>query len=167
MSKLTDFIEILKFKLSLPTAANWEWDSDTEVRLTKEITGNFSKDDNVGYFMEEIWGDANEVESNDVYLEQAPSNADFPHITYSLSNSIDQETREDFILEVNVWDSCQNHNTVELEEITNDIYNGLDEWKYNDGDMQISVYCDNIAMVPDPDEKIRRRRLTYTCQTYL
>jgi len=117
-------------------------------------------------FIEEIYSRLASSTTANVYLEQAPSNASFPYITYNINNSVDQEVRRDFILEINAWDSCEDNNTVELEDITNDLDDGLNEWKYVDDSMHISVYRESRGMIPDPDESIRRRRLTYTCKTW-
>ena len=102
-----------------------------------------------------------------VYLEKAPEGTDFPYVTYRFPTSNEAEFREDFILEVNLWDHGED--TTALEELTEDVDEALNRTKHltATADMQLSVYRINRMMIPDPDPKIRRRELRYEVKAYL
>lgn len=100
-----------------------------------------------------------------VYVEQAPQGTVFPYVVYILPNSTEENHREDFILEVQVWGNSKNTN--EINNIAHNIDKKLNRLKYLDTNMQTSIYRVNRLMVPDPDPAIRRRELRYNCKTYL
>ena len=103
------------------------------------------------------------VHSN-VYFEQAPENATFPYIVFKLPNSTENEAREDFILEVDIWDN--NSDTTTLETLTNNIDTQLNRTHHTETNVVCSIYRINRLMIPDPDPNIRRRQLRYQVQTY-
>ena len=101
-----------------------------------------------------------------VYLEEAPENAKFPIVTYKLTTSIEDFQKEDFILEVNVWNN--NTNTLTLEELTENIDNTLHRSAlYSNNQVQFNIYRTNRLMIDDPDRKIRRRQLRYVVKAYI
>lgn len=104
-----------------------------------------------------------EVHEN-CHLEQAPEGTAYPYITYNLPNSNEQEFREDFILEVNIWDKSSD--TTALETLTDNVDKKINRLKYIDENMQVSFYRINRMMIPDPDPNIRRRELRYQVKTY-
>jgi hypothetical protein len=108
-----------------------------------------------------------------VYLERAEGDVAFPYVTFSLPFSVAQPGyREDFQLAVDVW---HNAPSTTLEALVdridgNGVMNtpsGLNRRKYTAANAP-SFYINRVgrAMVPDPDEKIHRRRLTYRVSVY-
>ena len=112
-----------------------------------------------------------------VYLERAPEDAAFPYITFHVSNSYEMESREDYILDVDIWD---NHLTatdptaidtlVRSLDGDGDRFNptGVNGTKYygSDGKLAARLYRQAKMMVPDPEEGIRRRRIRYRVSAY-
>ena len=112
-----------------------------------------------------------------VYLEQAPEEIEdpitgavtppeFPYVTYKLPGSSDTEVREDFILEITIWDD--DPDTEVLEQLTHDIDTAFKNFHYVDPGM---VFCASFyrlfrGMIPDPDPSIRRRELRIQVQVY-
>lgn len=103
-----------------------------------------------------------------VYLERAPQGALFPYIVYKFPTSDDTEWREDFILEIDIWDQPSDGSTVNLQTLADKVDLTFNRSRYisQDGKWITRIYRINRLMVPDPDETIRRRQLRYECRTY-
>ena len=101
---------------------------------------------------------------NRVYLEQPPLAAQYPYITYAFPDSTQKEFREDFVLEVKLWDNQED--TTILENLTQAVDEKLNRLKHLDLSFQISLYRLKSYMVPDPGENIRCRGLKYQIKTY-
>ena len=100
------------------------------------------------------------------YLEKAKDSAVCPYIVFRFPTSVDDFQKEDFILEVDVWDNLSD--TTRLEALVTSIDTALHSLKYYEsGVLQTCIYRLNRLMLPDPDEKLRRRQLRYICKTYL
>lgn len=110
-----------------------------------------------------IYSKLNEVHSR-VYFELAPQNAEFPYIVYKFPNSNRDEHREDFTLEIDIWDNKAD--TTELETITDNIDKKLNRLQILDENFHVSIYRINRLMVPDTDPSIHRRQLRYNVKTY-
>jgi hypothetical protein len=100
-----------------------------------------------------------------VYLEQAPAKTPFPYVVFNLPNSDEAEFREDFVLEVDVWDKSPD--TTALETLTVSIDQALSRLKHLDTNFQASFYRVSRLMLPDDDPTIRRRQLRYQVKAYL
>lgn len=111
--------------------------------------------------------------STSVYLERAPENATFPYITWSLSNSFEMERREDYIMDVNIWENRLTSTTMTqadrlLDKIDGNGIglspSGLNRRRYYAANKPaVRLYRIGKQMIPDPDEAILRRRLRYRC----
>ena len=102
-----------------------------------------------------------------VYLEWAPQGAVFPYIIYTLPTSDEIERREDFILEVDVWDKQEDGSTVTLQNISDQIDQTLNRLIFTSSTGWSSrFYRINRLIVPDPDPAIRRRQLRYDIRVY-
>jgi len=104
------------------------------------------------------------------YLEEAPEDIAgtrpaFPYVVYSLPTSNEIEHREDFILEINLWD--RGADTTVLEELTQNMDDALNRKHHLDTGLLIIIYRINRMMIPDPDQEIRRRELRYQARVYL
>lgn len=114
-------------------------------------------------FLTYIYGKLSSV-ADRVKLEKAKQSTPFPYVTYKLPTSTEEGHREDFILEVDIWDN--NSNTFNLEQLTTSIDKALNRETYIDSNIQVSIYRINRLMIPDTDETIRRRQLRYQCKVY-
>ena len=99
-----------------------------------------------------------------VYHERPEGSPQFPYVVYTFPNSIDDEIREDFILEVNIWGNSKN--TLALEQLATDISKRLNRVKHVYGTIATHIYKVNQLSVPDPDTAIRRRQVRFECRTY-
>lgn len=99
-----------------------------------------------------------------VHLELAPQEEQYPFIVFRLPSSVENEQREDFIVEVDIWDNSAD--TTALENLTSAVDKALDRLRFNNTQVQTCLYRMNRLMVPDTDPQIRRRRLRYQAKTY-
>lgn len=105
--------------------------------------------------------------SQRVFLEQAADGAAFPYVVYRLPISDENNRREDFMLEIDMWDRPANGSTVALQNLSDAIDNALNRLIYTDSaGWNARFYRVNRLMVPDPDAAIRRRQLRYEVKVY-
>lgn len=114
--------------------------------------------------LQHIYGKLSSVHPS-TYLEKAPKGTSFPYVTFNMPTSIEDDYREDFILEIDIWDNKPNDTTM-LETITTNIDTELNRKYENNSIFQCSIYRINRLMIPDPNESIRRRQLRYQVKTY-
>ncbi len=120
--------------------------------------------------LQSIYSKLNEVHSR-VYFELVPEKdpktqlpPELPYILYKFPNSNRAEYREDFTLEIDIWDNKAD--TTELETITDNIDKKLNRLQILDENFHVSIYRINRLMVPDTDPSIHRRQLRYNVKTY-
>lgn len=104
------------------------------------------------------------------YFDIAPNQAEFPYVTYRLpvSNDIDgcpNGNREDFILEIDIWDNITD--TTRLETLAQQIDDEMQRTHEYNSNVAVSFYRLNRLMLPDTDQTINRRQLRYRLPTYL
>jgi hypothetical protein len=108
-----------------------------------------------------------------VYFMDAPKETAFPYVTYDLPSSL-ENIREDFILEVDVWDD--EPDTKILETLVGnidgdgDIFNptGLHRKNiYIADSLSAKLYRESRFTIRDEDIRIKHRQLRYTVQVYL
>ena len=107
-----------------------------------------------------------------VYFYRAPEDAVFPYVVFNLPNSNMLETREDFVLEIDIWD--RNKDTTVLETLTGNIDGnshilnptGIDRLLIKTNTLSIKFYKENRLVLEDSDKQINRRQLRYIVQTY-
>lgn len=103
-----------------------------------------------------------------VYLEWAPQGAIFPYVVYNLPTSEEAIYREDFVLEIDIWDQPADGSTVVLQKLADKIDCELHRFSYLDSSGWFTRFFRiNRLMIPDPDVTIRRRQLRYECKTYM
>ena len=100
-----------------------------------------------------------------VYFEQAEENAKYPYIVYNLPTSMAQESKEVFILEVDIWDKTTD--TTQLETLTQAIDNKLGGLRHVEEHFNCRINRINRLMIPDPIQLIRRRQLRYEINAQL
>jgi hypothetical protein len=103
------------------------------------------------------------------YFDIAPTTATFPFLTFKLPNSSDVQgcqigSREDFILEVDVWDNIKD--TARLEALTTAIETELQRERVINSYVSVSFFRINRLMLDDPDEAIKRRQLRFRVATW-
>ena len=107
------------------------------------------------------------------YLEEAPQKDPDtnlppvkPYVVFKFPTSTPNFTREDFILSVDIWGD--DPDTTEIEQITTKIDTALDrQMVFIQGKLSTRFYRINRNMLPDPDQRLRRRELRFECKTYL
>lgn len=104
------------------------------------------------------------------YFDIAPQNTVFPYVTYRLpsSNDLDGDpngNREDFILEVDIWDNILD--TTRLETLAQQIDDEFQRTYVNNANVAVHFYRLSRLMIPDTDQSINRRQLRYRLPTYL
>jgi len=109
-----------------------------------------------------------------VYFEGAPDNAVYPYIVYNLVSSNEMlSNREDFDLEIDIWDNSSD--TTNIETITGNIDgdgnvftpSGLHRKMWFINGFSAKCYRINRLIIPDEDKRIRRRQLKYIIHSYL
>ncbi|SDY23179.1 DUF3168 domain-containing protein [Thermoactinomyces sp. DSM 45892] len=102
-----------------------------------------------------------------VYLEWAVQGASFPYLVYQLPTSSEMNRREDFVLEVDVWDQPSDGSTLYLQTLTDRVDQQLNRLTYTDASgWNARFFRVSRLMIPDPDPLIRRRQLRYDIRTY-
>jgi len=100
-----------------------------------------------------------------LYYDVAPEGAVYPYIVFRFPTSATEYQREDFLLDISIWDKQLDSTAVET--LATSINNILDRAKIHTAQVTTSIYLDGRYTLPDPDTMIRRRLLRYTCKTYL
>lgn len=102
-----------------------------------------------------------------VYLEEAIQQGVFPYVVYKLPDSSTVNRREDFVLELDIWDKPSNGSTENLQLLSDSIDKRFNRLIYVDSNgWNVRFYRINRLMVPDSDPSIRRRQLRYEAKTY-
>ncbi|MDW7673181.1 MAG: hypothetical protein SCK28_01470 [Bacillota bacterium] len=103
-----------------------------------------------------------------VYFEHETNNNRYPYAKVNFPSSNDDELREDFFLEIDIFDNILKQDTTRIEQLVNEVDKQLNRLKYlsRDKKFQVSIYRINRLMIPDPDPKVRHRQLRYQCKTY-
>lgn len=100
-----------------------------------------------------------------VHFVDAPEAATFPYVVYNLPTSTNADgTREDFILEVDVWDNATD--TTAIETLTQNIDTLLNREHSINAKVLVNFYRVNRLVLTDDDKSIKRRKLTYQAKTY-
>lgn len=108
-----------------------------------------------------------------VYQERVPRKDEntnkaplFPYIVFNLKNLDNSDSRDDNVLEIDIWDN-KPLDTTELETLADSIEAYFKENKYHTNNfLQASFYKISRQPIPDPDENIRRRQLRYQVKVY-
>ena len=107
-----------------------------------------------------IYQRVNEV-ADRVYDSRTPTNVNYPYvnIVYPSVGEADESTREDIVVELDIWDNKTD--TTALEILTKNIDAQLN--RYHDRNNYFRVLRLNPYRfeLDDPDENIRRRQLRY------
>jgi hypothetical protein len=99
-----------------------------------------------------------------VHYEAAPDDTPYPFLVYDLTNSTDDGTMENFVLEIDGWD--KNADTTDLETMMSDLDAGLHRRTTVVDNVSLTFYRENRLTVPDPDSRLRRRQYVYQIRVY-
>jgi|LSQX01.1.fsa_nt_gb hypothetical protein len=102
------------------------------------------------------------------FYDLAVDKEQFPLVIFRFSNILDNEYREDVLLEIDIWHNSDATAIIELQEIADEIDSQLNRLKYLDEDIQTSIYRQSpyLLNLPDIDEGSKRKQLRYICKTY-
>ena len=101
-----------------------------------------------------------------VYYRTAPDTAAFPYLVYDLPNSTDDGTLEQFVLDVDAWDSI-NGDTTGLETLIDSADKSLHRKTITVNDnLAITFYRENRLTLTDDDPDIKRRKYIYQVRTF-
>lgn len=109
-----------------------------------------------------------------VYFRKAPENATYPYVTFDLPQSIENfSNREDFVLEIDVWDNTNLTTTIDtlVGEIDGNgaviSSTGLHRKLIFVDDLSAKIYRESRLAIEDENENIEHRQLRYNVQCYL
>lgn len=94
-----------------------------------------------------------------VYYQQAPNDKAFPYLIFNFPNSFDNEDQEVFNFDIDVWDYSES--SVNVEEISSELWRFFNRYHYLDDNMQFSVYRANRLPLEEEDKKFKRRKLIF------
>lgn len=102
------------------------------------------------------------------FYDVAVDKEQIPMAIFKFPNILNNEYREDVLLEIDIWHNSTATGIVELEEISDEIDSNLNRLKYLDEYMQVSIYRQSpyLLNLNDEDEEIKRKQLRYVCKTY-
>jgi len=101
-----------------------------------------------------------------VYYRSAPDNKPFPYLVYDLPNSNDDGTLEQFVLDVDAWDST-NGDTTGLETLIDNADKSLHRKTITvDDNLAITFYRESRLTLTDDDPNIKRRKYIYQIRTF-
>lgn len=96
-----------------------------------------------------------------VYYEHAPESAQYPYLVYNLPNSNDRGDLEQFVLDVDGWDTPVDLDTTPLETLMANVDQVLDHRVITVDDLSVVIYRDRRLTLDDDDKRIRRRKNIY------
>jgi len=106
-----------------------------------------------------------------VYLDSAPAIDPstqkpplYPYVVYSIPANSADSFRDDVTLEIDIW--SDNIDTTDIEVLANNIYRKLHRFHHIDKNFQAVFYRLSNIPVPDPEEYIRRRRVSFLIRHY-
>lgn len=102
-----------------------------------------------------------------VFYEAATEQAEFPYLVYDLTNSIDDGTLEQFVLDVDGWDRPAGGDTTSLETMMDAADKAIHRMVVTvDDEMAFIFYRDNRLTLDDDDPRIRRRKWIYQIRSF-
>ena len=110
-----------------------------------------------------------EISNQKQYFNINVDKANLPMAIYKLPNGFEPfRYRQDILLEMDIWGKSDAQSIIDLEGIVGKIDSKLNELKYMDENIQVSIYraTPYYNQIDDPDEELSRRKLSYIMQTY-
>ncbi|MFS0864125.1 hypothetical protein [Fredinandcohnia sp. 179-A 10B2 NHS] len=102
-----------------------------------------------------------------VYYEHASDKAVYPYLVFDLPDSIDDGSMEQFVLDVDGWDSPINGDTTTLETLMDIVDKSLHrKTVVINNELSMTFYRENRLPLKDDDKRIRRRKYIYQVRTH-
>lgn len=98
------------------------------------------------------------------YYEEAPEGAEYPYMVFSVKRLSDNEGKQIFRLEVNVWD--QNEYYSRAEGMMDALEQKLHRCNHMTDGFLIRIFRGSRQNVPDPDRTIKRVREQFEMQVF-
>lgn len=113
-----------------------------------------------------------ETKHSDVYYNIADKKENMPYVVFNLPFSVPSFNREDYTLELDVWDDSKD--TTVIENLTDsidgngEVFNpsGLHRLSIDADSFIAKIYRSSRQSVEDTDKSIKRRRMIYTVEVY-
>lgn len=90
------------------------------------------------------------------HCEEAPEAAEYPYIVFSAVRTGDDGGRQQYVLEVNVWDQGMFYSR--SESMMDTLEKKLHQQVYSSEDFLIRIFKGRRQNIPDPDNSIKRVR---------
>lgn len=104
--------------------------------------------------------------TTNVYYEQANDNAMYPHIVFSYREvNLGDLSRQDYILEVDVWDKARSPYNV--EELSDKVEDLLHCQNLPQDKILPTFYKIDRKSIIDPDKNIKHRQIRFQIQNYV
>ena len=100
-----------------------------------------------------------------VYHEVADENAMYPHIVFNFRRiDLGDLSRQDYVLEVNVWD--KGNSTQQVDNLADTVENLLQAENLPQDHVLPTFYLMDRQSILDEDKTIRHRRIQFQVQNY-
>ena len=104
--------------------------------------------------------------TTNVYYDQARDNALYPHIVFSFNNiNLGDISRQDYILEVDVWD--KGTSTYNVEELSDKVEDLLHTENLPQDRILPTFYKIDRKSILDPNKNIKHRQIRFQIQNYV
>ena len=104
--------------------------------------------------------------TTNVYYEQARDNAMYPHIVFSFRNiDLGDLSRQDYILEVDVWD--KGTSTSNVEELSDKVEDLFHCQNLPQNHILPTFYKIDRKSIHDPNKNIKHRQIRFQIQNYV
>ena len=104
--------------------------------------------------------------TTNVYYDQARDNALYPHIVFSFNNiNLGDISRQDYILEVDVWD--KGTSTYNVEELSDKVEDLLHTQNLPQDHVLPTFYKIDRKSILDPNKNIKHRQIRFQIQNYV
>lgn len=103
-------------------------------------------------------------ELTEAYYEEAPEDAAYPYMVFSMRRTSESDGRQFYSLEINVWD--QNAYYSRAENMMDLLEKKLHQNSFLTEDYLIRIFKGVRQNVPDPDKSIKRVREQFELYVY-
>lgn len=98
------------------------------------------------------------------FCEEAPKDASYPYKVFSAKRISDNDGKQQYILEINVWDQHQYYSRA--ESLMDELEQKLHRCNHLTDSFLIRIFKGQRENVPDPDKTIKRVREQFEMQVY-
>lgn len=98
------------------------------------------------------------------YYRMAPANEPMPYAVFKFPPGTQDEHREDFSLDINIWGTIKE--LKDVDKLPQAFKRALDRLLATEADFTTYIRYLNTSPIPDPDINIERREVRFMCKTY-